>query len=241
MKRNLLCILLMLAIPTICMSKERLILIGDACVAPHSIANPDVRGWGEILPKHLSKNVEVINYAQAGESTRTLVGKRIEKIIEQCNTGDFILIQLGQNDLREEYGNMYYSTSEMASQLQAIVQILKRENLEVILCTPLSQPFYKDGKPIRRMGAYPEVIRRVAQCEKTYLIDMEEITFEWLSEIGEQNAFLFFKNISSDTRRKEYLLTEAGATEISRMIADQFVKEKVKKLKKDVLPALVAK
>lgn len=240
MNRNLLCLLLMLAIPTICMAKERLILIGDACVAPHSIANPDVRGWGEVLPNHLSKNVEVINYAQAGESTRTLVGKRIEKIIEQCNSGDFILIQLGQNDLREEYGNMYYSTSEMTTQLQAIVQILKRENLEVILCTPLSQPFFKDGQLIQRMGGYPEVIRRIAQCEKTYLIDMEKITFEWLSEIGEQNASLFFKNISSDTRRKEYLLTEAGAAEISRMIADQLVKEKVKKLKKDVLPALVA-
>ena len=48
-------------------------LIGDASLAPHSIANPDVRGWGEKLSALFTDKVEVLNFAQAGESTHTLV------------------------------------------------------------------------------------------------------------------------------------------------------------------------
>ena len=49
MKKILLTMCIALCLPVMCMAKERLVLIGDASLAPHSIANPDVRGWGEKL------------------------------------------------------------------------------------------------------------------------------------------------------------------------------------------------
>ena len=69
MKKILLTMCIALCLPMMCMAKERLVLIGDASLAPHSIANPDVRGWGEKLSALFTDKVEVLNFAQAGEST----------------------------------------------------------------------------------------------------------------------------------------------------------------------------
>ena len=64
---------------------------------------------------------------------------------------------------------------------------------------------------------------------------MEQLTKDWISTISEQNASLFFKNISADTQRREYLLTEAGATEVSRLFVEEVLEQKIKKLKKHVV------
>ena len=210
-------------------------LIGDASLAPHSIANPDVRGWGEKLSALFTDKVEVLNFAQAGESTHTLVDGRLKKIINQCHSGDFVVLQLGQNDLRDEYGKMYYPAADMATQLADIVAQLQKKRVKVILCTPVVQPYYMEGQVIERMGVYADVIRRVAKAKQTYLIDMEQLTMDWISTISEQNASLFFKNISADTQRREYLLTEAGATEVSRLFVEEVLEQKIKKLKKHVV------
>lgn len=235
MKKILLTMCIALCLPVMCMAKERLVLIGDASLAPHSIANPDVRGWGEKLSALFTDKVEVLNFAQAGESTHTLVDGRLKKIINQCHSGDFVVLQLGQNDLRDEYGKMYYPAADMATQLADIVAQLQKKRVKVILCTPVVQPYYMEGQVIERMGVYADVIRRVAKAKQTYLIDMEQLTMDWISTIGEQNASLFFKNISADTQRREYLLTEAGATEVSRLFVEEVLEQKIKKLKKHVV------
>ena len=235
MKKILLTMCIALCLPVMCMAKERLVLIGDASLAPHSIANPDVRGWGEKLSALFTDKVEVLNFAQAGESTHTLVDGRLKKIINQCHSGDFVVLQLGQNDLRDEYGKMYYPAADMATQLADIVTQLQKKRVKVILCTPVVQPYYMEGQVIERMGVYADVIRRVAKAKQTYLIDMEQLTMDWISTIGEQNASLFFKNISADTQRREYLLTEAGATEVSRLFVEEVLEQKIKKLKKHVV------
>ena len=235
MKKILLTMCIALCLPMMCMAKERLVLIGDASLAPHSIANPDVRGWGEKLSALFTDKVEVLNFAQAGESTHTLVDGRLKKIINQCHSGDFVVLQLGQNDLRDEYGKMYYPAADMATQFADIVAQLQKKRVKVILCTPVVQPYYMEGQVIERMGVYADVIRRVAKAKQTYLIDMEQLTMDWISTIGEQNASLFFKNISADTQRREYLLTEAGATEVSRLFVEEVLEQKIKKLKKHVV------
>ena len=235
MKKILLTMCIALCLPMMCMAKERLVLIGDASLAPHSIANPDVRGWGEKLSALFTDKVEVLNFAQAGESTHTLVDGRLKKILDQCRAGDFVVLQLGQNDLRDEYGKMYYPAADMATQLADIVTQLQKKRVKVILCTPVVQPYYMEGQVIERMGVYADVIRRVAKAKQTYLIDMERLTMDWISTIGEQNASLFFKNISADTQRREYLLTEAGATEVSRLFVEEVLEQKIKKLKKHVV------
>lgn len=235
MKKILLCMAIALSLPTLCMAKKTLVLMGDASMAQHSIANPDVSGWGEELEKCFTKNVEVRNFAQAGESARTLINKRLDKIIEQCASGDYVILQVGQNDLREEYGSMYSSTADLVDQLSAVVEKLKDNKMKVILCTPIAHPFYVDDKVVNRYGGYVDVIRRVAQLKKVDLIDLYQLTEDWLNNMGKDNAQLFYKQVSNNTTPREYLLTETGAVEVSRMVAKEIVAQKIPYLSKQML------
>jgi hypothetical protein len=71
------------------------------------------------------------------------------------------------------------------------------------------------------MGSYPEAVRRAAQAKNVPLIDMEAITYEWLQSMDEEMAHIYYKNISPESTRKEYLLTKAGAEQISSFVVDQ--------------------
>lgn len=235
MKKILLSICFIMAIPMMSIAAKTLVLIGDATMAPHSITNPDVRGWGEKFSEYFTDKVNIINFAQSGESTHTLAGDRIEKIIRQCQSGDYVLLQVGQNDMREEYGNMYYSTSEMVEQLINIVDRMQEEKLQVIFCTPVAQPFFLNDTIVNRMGGYTQMIRNVAKLKKIPLIDLEKITTDWLNSIGKENASLFFKNASQDVQRSEILLTEAGASEVSRMVAKEIIAKRIPYLYKQVV------
>lgn len=239
MKKLILCMAFVALLPVACMAKKTVVLIGDACMAQHSIATPDVRGWGETLPHYFTKKVEMVNFAQAGESTHTLSAGRLEMIIKQQLNVDYAIVQVGQNDLREENGQMYFSTTEMGEYLVQIVERLQKEKIKVILCTPLAHPFYMNGQVVNRLGGYPDVIRQVAKLKKTYLIDLHQMSTKWLNSMSQTDAHLFYKNVSNDLRPREYMLTEAGAKEVSRMVANEILVQKIPFLHKQILLTIV--
>lgn len=239
MKKLILCMALVAVLPAACLAKKTVVLIGDAGMAQHSIATPDLCGWGETLPYYFTKKVEILNFAQAGESTHILADGRLDLILKQFVVADFAMVQVGQNDLREEHGQMYYSTAEMGEHLLKIVDRLQEEKMKVILCTPLAHPYYLNGQVVNRLGGYPDVIRQVAKLKETYLIDLHELTTEWLNGMSEEDARLFYKYVSNDPQPIEHVLTEAGAKEVSRMVVNELIRQKIPYLHKQVLLTIV--
>lgn len=221
MKKIIVCLLIALSSLAVCSAQKSLILIGDGTMAPHSMATSEVYGWAEVMQQYFTDSIQVINMATSGESTQTLVNGRLEEILLKAQSNDFVLIQLGQNDLRDESETMYSSTADMLKYLIAIVAKFQDKDIHVILSTPLAQPFYKAGQLKERMGSYPEAVRRAAQAKNVPLIDMEAITYEWLQSMDEEMAHIYYKNISPESDRKEYLLTKAGAAQISSFVVDQ--------------------
>ena len=101
MKRILLTIVIALSTSFVCFAQQSLILVGDGTMAPHSLATSEVYGWAEVMQQYFTDSIQVVNMATSGESTQTLVNGRLEEILLKVQPGDFVLIQLGQNDLRD--------------------------------------------------------------------------------------------------------------------------------------------
>ena len=221
MKKILLSIVIALSTSLVCSAQKSLILVGDGTMAPHSMATTEVYGWAEVMQQYFADSIQVINMAISGESTQTLINGRLEEILLKAQPNDYVLLQLGQNDLRDEIETMHSSTADMLKYLIAIVAKFHDKEIHVILSTPLAQPFYKAGQLKERMGSYPEAVRRAAQAKNVPLIDMEAITYEWLQSMDEEMAHIYYKNISPESTRKEYLLTKAGAEQISSFVVDQ--------------------
>jgi len=227
MKKVLLGIFIALGMSKMCSAQKSLILLGDGTMAPHSLATTGVYGWAEAMQQYFTDSISVRNLALTGESALTLYNGRLEEVLEECQPQDFVLIQLGQNDLRDEYETAYSSTEDMLKYMMAIVAKFQAKDVNVILSTPLAQPFYKAGELKDRMGSYPEVVRRAALAKNVALVDMEAITYEWLQTLDEEAAHVYYKNISPESERKEYLLTKAGAEKICNLLVNNLKEQTI--------------
>jgi lysophospholipase L1-like esterase len=74
-----------------------LVVAGDSTAAP---GDPSHRGWGAVLADYFdASKVNIVNRSRGGRSFRTFVEERLwNQILEHLKPGDFVMIQLGQND-----------------------------------------------------------------------------------------------------------------------------------------------
>lgn len=75
-------------------------MIGDSTMANKPLGgdNPE-RGWGQMLPGHLSDGIRVDNHAVNGRSSKSFIDEgRWDAVLEKIRPGDYVFIQFGHND-----------------------------------------------------------------------------------------------------------------------------------------------
>ena len=76
--------------------------IGDSTMADYVENTTRTRGWGEMFQEFFYPEVEVINYARGGRSSRSFYQEgRWEKVKNNLRKGDYVLIQFAHNDEKE--------------------------------------------------------------------------------------------------------------------------------------------
>ncbi len=82
-------------------STVRVHVVGDSTVSNYTSAVAPKKGWGQQLQAGLvtGGNTQVINYAQAGRSSRSFIEEGwFANLAENLKSGDYLLIQFGHND-----------------------------------------------------------------------------------------------------------------------------------------------
>ena len=101
------------------------------------------------------------------------------------------------------------------------------------MCTPLAQPFYKDGELIDRLGSYVESIRHIAAYHHVALLDLEKASREWLQSMTEEEAAQYYVTLDKKALAEgEYQLNEAGAKVVAEMAREAIMNTSSKKLQK---------
>ncbi len=73
-------------------------LIGDSIVQNYKIEQ-FIAGWGQYLPCYLKPDVQVLNHAIGGRSSRSFINEgRFDKAFEQVKAGDYVFIEFCHND-----------------------------------------------------------------------------------------------------------------------------------------------
>ena len=86
-----------------------------------------------------------------------------------------------------------------------------------MLCTPIAQPYYREGLLVDRLGGYDDAVRRLAQYYHLPLLDLETLTRAWWSSLSEDDATAY---IAGSKANEAVVLTESGAREVAKMAAD---------------------
>ncbi|MCQ2343174.1 MAG: rhamnogalacturonan acetylesterase [Paludibacteraceae bacterium] len=187
---------------TVCLSAGNkpvtMFMVGDSTMADKTELDisPE-RGWGQLLPSYLHGNIVVQNHAMNGRSTKSFLAEgRWAEVMKRARKGDIVVIQFGHNDAKQTDPKRYAPVADYKKNLIKMITDAQRKKVHVILCTPVSRRYFKDGIFYPRHGGYPEAARQVAQAMDVPMVDMEKLTSEWLIGLGDDASKAYFMNVA---------------------------------------------
>jgi len=191
-------------------------LVGDSTVT-------DQRGepgasWGQMLPRFLTTGVAVANHAESGETLKSFqTGLRLAKVLSQMKAGDYLFIQFGHNDQKQQWPQTYAEAgTTYAAYLRAFIAEARLRGATPVLVTSMQRRQWDDAGRIRNsLGDYPSAVRAVATAEHVALIDLERMSVAFYEALGPSRAPLAFSNNGKDaTHHDNY-----GAYELAKCVA----------------------
>lgn len=178
---------------------SKLFIAGDSTASIKLDSKRPESGWGEFLHEFITPNIEVINYAQNGKSTKSYITEGLlEKIDEEIQEDDYLLIQFGHNDEKSEDSFRYTDPrTEYKDNLMRFVLVAKKHGSIPILLTSITRRKFQNGKlEDYTVGDYPNQMKEFAIENRILLIDAYKITHKIVSDFGEDYSKKFFLHLN---------------------------------------------
>jgi lysophospholipase L1-like esterase len=169
-------------------SAPTVFLAGDSTVTDRD-GGSDV-SWGQLLPRFLKPGVAVSNQAQSGETLKSFANAlRLDKILSQMKKGDYLFLQFGHNDSKENWPQTYVEPeTTYKAYLKAYIAEAKLRGATPVLVTPMDRANPNSGAPAHGHGGYPEAMREVAKEEQVPLIDLYKMSILLYDSAGDDAA-----------------------------------------------------
>ena len=211
------------ALPTTGVKREQgkpvVFITGDSTVKNTDRDSTGMWGWGSQAWRIFDENkITYINCAQAGRSCRTYLREgRWEKVYNDLQAGDFVLIQFGHNDIGElhrgkhrgdipgvadtscvsrvtlkdeAYNEVVYS---FGWYLRKMIDDCRQKGATPIIVSLTPRNEWPDGQHIeRRNDSYGAWYRAVAEQTGTTFLDLHNITADALDGIGPEAAKAYY-------------------------------------------------
>jgi lysophospholipase L1-like esterase len=154
-----------------------LFLAGDSTVCDQPVA--PWNSWGQMLPRFFGPGVAVANYAESGESLRTsLAAHRFDKIFSVARPGDFLFVQFGHNDMKDQATN---ALEVYRVELEKVVARTRSQGVTPVLVTSMER---KAGIGGNTLAGYPDAMRSVARDHGVALIDLNVASLALYRALG---------------------------------------------------------
>lgn len=224
--------------------KVTLFLVGDSTVSNYTDKEAPRAGWGQVIGAYFGPDVTVRNAAASGRSSKSYLDEgRLDEFAKDMKQGDYLFIQFGHNDEKEDPDRHTDPKDTYPAHLRQYIDAARGAKANPVLITPVSRrDFGSDGKLKKTHGAYPAAMIKLAQEEKLPLIDLETKSGELLQNLGsEQSKALFMwldkgespnypEGVQDNTHFKKY-----GAEQMAALVL-QGIKETGLPLAKEIKP-----
>lgn len=218
-----------IALPTTGVKREKgkpvVFITGDSTVKNTDRDSTGMWGWGSQADRIFDADkITWINCAQAGRSCRTYLREgRWEKVYNDLQPGDFVLIQFGHNDIGElhrgkhrgeipgvadtscvsrvvlkdeAYNEVVYS---FGWYLKKMIDDCRQKGATPIIVSLTPRNEWKDGRIERRNDSYGRWYREVAAETGCDFVDLHNITADALESIGQEAAKSYYNNDHTHT------------------------------------------
>ena len=203
--------------------------------------------WGQMFPRFLRKGVAVSNQAESGLSLGSfLSSNRLKKVIDMSKPGDYLFIEFGHNDMKEN-GPDDGAFKSYSERLRLFVKEFRSKGGIPVIVSPANRrSFGDDGKITNSLLEFPEAARKVAEELDVPFIDLNAMTKTLYETLGPENSKRLFVIYPANTfpDQKEELndnthFNTFGAYQVAKCVIEG-IKENSLGLKKYLLKGLPA-
>ena len=196
----------------------KIVLVGDSTVT-------DKAGWGVGFAELLAANVQCVNRAAGGRSSKSY---RNESLWNKAmaEKSDFVLIQFGHNDQPGKGPERETDPeTEFRANMKRYVEEVRAAGAKPILITSLTRRnFNPDGKIRRSLDAYVKVTKEVAAETKTPLIDLHDRSVALCESLGPEKCAAFDPPPQKDGRPDVTHLNVEGSRAFGALVAEDLAR-----------------
>nr|WP_234987148.1 rhamnogalacturonan acetylesterase [Bacillus sinesaloumensis] len=209
------------------MENVHIYIAGDSTVSDCPPNEEPRAGWGQVLHYFFQEHVIIHNYAIGGRSSKSFINeKRLDLILNEIQPNDYLFIQFGHNDQKEDHRKTEPYSSYQAYLSRYIDSAREKNAIPVLITSMHRRTFDENGKIINSLGEYPEAMIALAKEKQVSLIDLWKQSKELYETLGPDDSktlFIWFEpgehhnypnGISDDTHFRE-----EGAIKLAEMIA----------------------
>ncbi len=172
-------------------------LAGDSTVTDQ-VAEP-WSGWGQMLPAYFGPGVAVANHAESGLALRSFVAqRRLEKLMSTLRAGDYVLVQFGHNDQKEQ-GEGIGPFSSYTDSLIHFASVVRERGAFPVFVTSMYRRRFTGDQMDDTHGDYPVAMRLAAERHEIPLIDLHAGSRRIFEALGPEESKKAFVHVPSGT------------------------------------------
>lgn len=195
--------------------RVRIVLIGDSTVAsyPNPPADrPDLTGWGQVLGEFFTQEVEVINHARSGRSSKSFIREGHWKETLAAKP-DYVFIQFGHNDQPGKGDRTTDPEGDFRDYLRQYIAEARKSGIRPVLITPMTRRRFEKGKVRSTLGPWAAATRAVGKEQRVPVVDLHAASIKLLNELGDERS----ADLSpSDSDRTHF--SRKGALAMARLV-----------------------
>lgn len=179
--------------------------IGDSTVARNNIHTYPQTGMSQGLTLFIKESVPVISHAKNGRSTKSFLDEgRFEPVEAAMLPGDFLLIQFGHNDEKQDPARYTDPETTFRDNLLLFIRAAQKAGAYPVLITPIARRRFDDNGRFLpgSHGDYPAAVRKTGLDAGVPVIDLTAITEQFLAELGDEPSKPLFMWPKDNTHLK---------------------------------------
>ncbi len=190
-------------------------IAGDSIAQTYGSSDYPQKGYGQVFEKFFDDSITVKNYGIGGRSSKSFITEgRLDKILAQINSGDYLIVQFGHNDTKDEINTDPYASIQTEDSykwyLKQYADSARDKGAIPVFVTPpqrliistTDQKIISDGN----LDPYVTAMKDVAKTLGVYCIDLNKKWADFLSKVPNaeyaKNYYMFVESID-DARYKD--------------------------------------
>lgn len=179
--------------------------IGDSTVTYNRIDSWPQQGMSNALGLYLKEGITLSPHGRNGRSTKSFLDEgAFEAVKQKMQPGDFLLIQFGHNDEKDDPLRHTEPQTSYKENLSFFIRCAREKGAYPVLITSIARRLFDEAGNFRpgSHGPYPETVRKLGRELDVPVADLTTITEAYLAQVGDNPSKGWFMWPKDNTHLK---------------------------------------